>query len=198
MPSHFETMDVQNPCNWHAIKVHTRSEPVAAIALRNKGYEPFAPTIEERRRYSDRMATVQIPIFPGYVFCRFDARRKLPIISCPAVEYIVNFGGVPAIVPEHEIEGVRRLVERGARPETYLSIGQRVRVEYGALAGVEGILERRGKEHRLVVSVHLLQRSVSLEIDEALVRGIQPVTQKNPNGDYRPQTQDGEFSSLRR
>jgi transcription antitermination factor NusG len=149
---------------WYAVKVRTRSEPVAIVALRSRGYQPFAPTIGERRRYCDRMTVVQTPVFPGYLFCRLDARRKAPVLSCPAVEYIVSFDGAPAIVPDEEIETVRRALEAGARPRPYLAVGQRIRIEFGPLAGLEGILERVGKEHRLVASVHLLQRSVSVQI----------------------------------
>ena len=166
--------DVPSPgyLPWYALKVRTRSEPTAVTALRNRGFHPFAPTIAERRRYCDRMSVVQVPVFPGYVFCRLDWRRKVPVLSTPMVEYIVTFAGAPAIVPEEEIEAVRRVVEADGRPRPYLSVGQRIRIEYGALAGIEGMLEKIGKEHRLVVSVHLLQRSVSIEIDEDQ---IQPV-----------------------
>lgn len=146
---------------WYAIRVRTRSEPVAVAALRNKGYDPFAPTISERRRYSDRMTTVHTPAFPGYIFCRLDARKKVPVLSCPAIDYIVSFAGALAIVPDEEIDAVRRALEAGARPRQYLAVGQKIRIEYGSLAGVEGILERLGTQRRIVVSVHLLQRSVS-------------------------------------
>ena len=159
---------------WYAVKVRTRSEPIAVAALQNRGYDPFAPTIAERRRYCDRMAVVRAPVFPGYVFCRLDAQNKVPVISSPAVEYIVSFAGQPATVPDDEIEAVRRAVEAGGRPRSYLSVGQRIRIEYGSLAGLEGVLERNGKENRIVVSVHLLQRSVSVEIDEDQIRAIGP------------------------
>ena len=163
---------------WYALKVRARSEPLALAALRNRGYNPFAPTIPERRRYCDRMTVVQRPVFPGYVFCRLDAHKKVPVLTAPSVEYIVSFAGAPAIVPDDEIEAVRRTVEAGGRPRSYLSAGQRIRIEYGALAGVEGILERTGKEHRLVVSIHLLQRSVSVEIDEDQVQVIEQTPRK--------------------
>lgn len=163
---------------WYALKVRTRSEPLAVQVLRNRGYDLFAPTITERRRYCDRTAVVQTPIFPGYVFCRLDARRKVPVLSTPAVEYIVSVAGTPVIVPEEEVEAVRRAVEAGARARSYLGVGQRIRIAYGALAGLEGILQRTGNEHRLVVSVHLLQRSVSVEIDGDQVQLLEPVLRK--------------------
>jgi len=143
-------------------------------ALRDRGYDPFFPTTAERRRYSDRMAVVQTAVFPGYIFCHFDPRKKVTVLSCPAVEHIVSFGGVPAVVPEGEIEAVRRAVEAGGRPRRYLNVGQRVRIEFGSLAGLEGILERIGKQQRIVVSIHLLQRSVSVQIEQDQIRVLEP------------------------
>ena len=198
MLSYPGTQNIPQLFPWFAVKVHTRSEPTAVAALRNRGYEPFAPMVRERRRYSDRMTFVETPVFPGYVFCRFDPHQKVPILTCPAVEYIVSFAGVLTIVPDEEIDAVRRALVAGARPQPYLAIGQKVRVEYGALAGVEGILERHGKEHRLVVSVHLLQRSVSLEIDEDQVSALPSSNWKKPNGSYRTQMQNDKFSALGR
>jgi transcription antitermination factor NusG len=119
------------------------------------------------------MAVVRTPVFPGYVFCRLDVQKKVPVLSSPAVEYIVSFAGHAVAVPDEEIEAVRRAVEAGARPRSYLNVGQRVCIEYGSLAGLEGILLRNKRECRLVVSVHLLQRSVSVEIDEDHVRAVE-------------------------
>src|ERR1700694_2480614 len=55
--------------SWFALKVRTRSEAIAVMGLRNRGYEPFSPTYHERRQYSDRLKAVDLPLFPGYVFC---------------------------------------------------------------------------------------------------------------------------------
>ena len=105
---------------WYAIKVRTRSEPVAVAVLRNKGYDPFSPTIAERRRYSDRMTTVRTPAFPGYIFCRLDVRKKVTVLSCPAIDYIVGFAGALAIVPDEEIDAVR-CAPRSRRPPATIS-----------------------------------------------------------------------------
>lgn len=156
--------------NWYALKVRTRSEIVAITALHSRGYHPFCPMLKERRRYTDRLTVKDVPVFPGYVFCRFDAREKAPVLSSPAVEYIVSFGGALAVVPTEEIEAVGRVVEAGAKPAPYLKVGQRVRVACGPLAGIEGVLARTGNERHLFVSVHLLESSVRIEVPEFQLR----------------------------
>ncbi|MGI8958249.1 MAG: transcription termination/antitermination protein NusG [Bryobacteraceae bacterium] len=157
---------------WYALKVRTRSELLALEGLRNKGYEPFCPTYRERRRYSDRMKVVENVAFPGYLFCRFDLRKKIPVITSRAIEYIVGTHGTPEPIPEQQIASIRRVLGAGAHPVAYFRVGQRVRVEYGALAGVEGILARDASTGRLIISIDLLQRSVALQIDEHQVRPV--------------------------
>ncbi|MFL6353206.1 MAG: transcription termination/antitermination protein NusG [Bryobacteraceae bacterium] len=157
---------------WYALKVRTRSEFLAVQALRNKGYELFCPTYPERRRYSDRMKVIENVVFPGYLFCRFDPRNKIPIISSRAIEYIVGTRGTPEAIPDQQIASIRRALAAGARPAPYFRVGQRVRVEYGALAGVEGVLARDASTGRLIISIDLLERSVALHIDEHQVRPV--------------------------
>lgn len=158
--------------SWYALKVRTRSEDLAATVLRNRGYEPFAPMYNERRKYSDRIKAVQAPAFPGYIFCRFSPQEKGPVLSSPAVAYIVGLAGTATPIADSEIDAIRRGIDAGARPIAYPSIGQRVVVQYGSLAGVEGVLTRIGGENRLTLSVHLLQRSVSLTIDRDQVLAL--------------------------
>jgi len=157
---------------WYALKVRTRSEFLAAKALQYKGYEPFCPTYPERRRYSDRMKVVENVAFPGYLFCQFDPGKKIPIISSCAIEYIVGMRGTPVPIPDQQIADIRRALAAGARPSPYFRVGQRVRVEYGALVGVEGVLATDANTGRLIVSIDLLQRSVALHIDEHQVRAV--------------------------
>jgi len=157
---------------WFALKVRARSEPVAVSALRNRGYDPFCPTYSERRRYKDRMKIIENAVFPGYLFCRFDLRHKVSVISSHSVEYLVSVAGVPSEIPENDMRNIRRAVEAGARPMTYFKAGQRVRVEVGSLAGIEGLLLRCPSGDRLVISIDLLQRSVSLEISKDHVRAL--------------------------
>src|SRR5947207_3256516 len=94
--------------SWYALKVRTRSERVALNALRNRGYEPFCPIYAERRRYSDRMKLVENVAFPGYVFCRFNLQKKVPVVSSQAIEYIVGTRGVPVPIPDAQIDDIRR------------------------------------------------------------------------------------------
>jgi transcriptional antiterminator NusG len=162
---------------WYAVRVRSRSETSVAAYLRNQGLEAFLPTYEDTRRWSDRVRRVELPLFPGYLFCRFDPLVRLPILKAPGVIHVVGVGRQPVPVDDAEIAAVQMVVRSGLprQPWPYLHVGQRVRVESGALSGLEGVLLNLKGEHRVVVSVTLLQRSVSLEIDTSWAQPISPV-----------------------
>ncbi len=157
---------------WFALQVKPRREKVTSTILRNKGFEQFLPLYVSRRAWSDRTAKVEVPLFPGYVFCRFDPDRpRLAIVTTPGVVNVVGVGGRPAPIPEQELEVIQSIISSGsaAQPWPYLEVGKRVRIERGSLAGVEGILVDTKKQHRVVVSISLLQRSVAVEIEREWV-----------------------------
>jgi transcription antitermination factor NusG len=159
--------------SWYAVKVRARSEPLALAALQYHGLESYCPQALVRKRYCDRMKTVPEPIFPGYVFCRFDLSRKSKVLSGNAIEYIVTFGGCPAPIPANEIEAVQLAVAAGGRAATLPGSGERVRIIAGSLAGLEGILMREANRNQFIVSVALLQRGVSVMVDQSIVQAIQ-------------------------
>jgi transcription antitermination factor NusG len=157
---------------WFALQVRTRWESSTALFLSSKGYETFLPTYKNRKRWVGRVKEVEAPLFPGYVFCHFDAQNRLPILVTPGVVAVVGRGRVPIPVEDAEISAIQTVISSGlhAEPWPYLEIGQRIRVEEDALRGLEGILIDFKGRQRIVISVSLLRRSVSLEIDRSRVR----------------------------
>ena len=159
---------------WFALRTRSNFERVCALSLSQKGYETLLPAYWCRRRRRDRNVDVELPLFPGYLFCRFDYQRRLPILMSPGIVHIVGGSSAPEPVPEVEIATVRAIVESHLRTEPwpFLEIGQRVRIFGGPLAGVEGLLVDSKGRHRLVVSITLLQRSIAAEIDARWVRPV--------------------------
>ncbi len=159
------------PWPWFALRVWVRSEKIIAQMLHHKGYEEFLPLYLCRRRWSDRTKEVVEPLFPGYVFCRFDVQNRLPILVTPGVLQIVGIGKAPTPVDESEIAALQTIVSSGLRAEPwpFIKVGERVRIIRGVLEGMEGILNGFKRPSRLIVSVTLLQRSVAVEVDESWI-----------------------------
>ena len=159
---------------WYALHVRSRFEKFAQTQLNQKGYETFLPTSVSTRQWSDRVKSVSLPLFPSYLFCRFDLRSRLPILLTPGINAIVGIGKTPMAVDEMEISAIRRVMQSGltAAPWPYLKQGEMARVVEGSLQGLTGIVVRSKGCDRLVLSVNLLMRSLSVEIDR---RCLQPL-----------------------
>ncbi len=154
---------------WHAIRTRSRHEKLVHQQVTSRGVEAFLPLVDRRRRWQDRWKTVSFPLFPGYCFARFSHQDRLRIVTAVGVVQILGVNGHPTPVPDHEIEAVRQLVTSTLPfdPHPYLKEGMEVEVVRGPLAGVRGILVRKGARARLVVAINLIQQAASVELDAA-------------------------------
>ena len=157
--------------DWYALIVKLQHEKAVCRALGYKGLESFVPLSRTRRRWSDRVKEVELPLFSGYVFCRFYAPDRMPVLTTPGVNSIVSFAKIPAPIPEGEINAIKAMVESGLpiSPWPFLKQGQSVVIEDGPLRGLQGKLARSQSSWQVVVSVDLLQRSVAVTMDRDLL-----------------------------
>jgi len=159
-------------CPWHALSVKHQHELAVQSALEFKGFEALAPTYRAQRRWSDRVKEIDLPLFAGYVFCRFPFAERTQVIDAPGVARVVEFGGQPAEISEAEIAAIRIVMasKLGVRPWPFLKPGDRVRVERGPLRGLEGTLLREMRSSlQLVIGVEMLQRSLAVELEPDMV-----------------------------
>jgi len=167
-------MDIKTLPAWFALYTRHQHEKTVAQFLSGKGIAVFLPLYEAAHRWKDRVKHLSLPLFPNYVFVFAGFDRRGAILSTPGVYDFVRLGGLPVPVPEEEIGAVRRVVEQGlhAEPHPFLKYGDRVRVKSGPLEGVDGILIRKKSFYRLVLSVELLARSISVEVEAADVERV--------------------------
>ena len=160
--------------NWYAVHTRHQHEKIAARILEYKDFEVFLPLYQARRRWQDRIKEISVPLFPGYLFVREGQERWLQILTATGVSRIVTCGDRPAVIPHSEVEGVRRLVESSLKvePHPFLKTGDWVRVKYGPIAGVEGILLRKKNIARLILSVEMLGKAAAVEVDATNVERV--------------------------
>ena len=187
-----QTIDIgihEAPAWWVLYTRHQHEKTVAEM-LSTKGFEVFLPLYASVRRWKDRSKMLSLPLFPCYVFVRGGLDRRLQVVTTPGVHMILFHGEQVAIIPETEIQAVRRAVEGPFRvePHPFLKCGERVRVIRGSLEGVEGILIRKKNLYRLVLSVDMMAQSVAVEIDAT---DVEAATARDFAGIF-PSKQSGE------
>jgi transcription termination/antitermination protein NusG len=149
---------------WFAVYVKNRHEKNVALSLRGKGYESFLPTYVKLDRDYKKY---DLPLFPGYVFCRFEVQNTLPVVSIPGVFSIVANGPKPSAICETEIDAIKRMLasQLVVQPWPYIAAGQQISMKSGPLRGLEGVVIDETHHQWLVLSLHLLQRSVAVKVD---------------------------------
>lgn len=160
--------------SWFAVQVAPRHEKKVASILSYKGYEQFVPTYESRRIWTDRSKMIELPLFPGYVFCKITHKAVTGlVIATPGVVRVVGFSGRPYPIPDHEIDAIRKFSSfPHVSPVPYLKVGQKVRINSGPLSGITGILAQIKNRHRVVVSVDLIMKSIAVDVDVADVHAV--------------------------
>ena len=163
--------------NWYALQVHARKEQLVASQLENRSLECFLPTYKSLRKWSDRTKELQQALFPGYVFCRFNYENRQPVVMTNGVKQVVGNGKAAIPIADAEIEALQLAVRSGvpSQPWPYLRAGEHVQINYGHLAGLQGFLVNFKGNHRVVLSVTLLQRSLALEVE---LEWLTPVSQE--------------------
>lgn len=168
---------------WLALYTRYRHEKTVAEQISERGLETFLPLHKTAHRWKDRVKKLFLPLFPNYVFVLTTPAQRGAVLSTPGVYDFVRLSGVPAQIPNEEIEAIRQVVERGldAEPHPFLKTGDRVRVKAGPLEGLEGILVRKKNFYRLVLSVELLVKSISVEVE---VTDVERMTGRNCAEDF--------------
>jgi transcription antitermination factor NusG len=154
--------------SWFAIQTWPQYEKKVATEFQRKDVEVFLPLLSSKRKWSDRYTTVQMPLFPNYVFVRIDEslNARIGVLRTNGVTGFVGVRGKGVSIPEAQIESVRLLVASGVpfQHHPLLAIGKRVRIRGGSLDGIEGTLLAKNDDLSLLVSIQLIQRSLAIRV----------------------------------
>ncbi len=154
---------------WYAAYTRARHEKRVADQLAQRTVQTFLPLYSSVRRWKDRRITLQLPLFPSYLFVRLALCDRLRVLQVPGVVRLVGFNGMPAALPPLEVEALQKALAQRvqAEPHPYLTAGGQVTIRSGPLQGLSGVLVRRKGAFRLVVSIHLISRSILVDADLA-------------------------------
>lgn len=154
---------------WYVAQTCARHEKRVAEHFSSRGIKHFLPLYETVSRWKDRRVHLQLPLFAGYVFVRTPLSERLRVLQVPSVARLIGFGGMPVPVPDEELDAIQNGLTSQVQlePHPFLTVGRRVRIKSGPLAGLTGILLRKKGGYRFILSVSLIQRSVVADVDIA-------------------------------
>jgi transcription antitermination factor NusG len=153
---------------WFAVYTTPRHEKRVDQHLSLREIEHYLPLYRTQRKWSDgSRVTLELPLFPGYIFVRIDRKQRVRVLEVPGVvAVVVGTGGEPADLPETDIDALRSgLPLRHVEPHPLLNVGQRARIRSGAFAGMEGIVVRKKNSFRVVLTLDTIMQSFAVEVD---------------------------------
>jgi transcription antitermination factor NusG len=158
---------------WFVLFVRTNQEKTTASRLDHLQIKHFLPRFRSLRQWKDRRVTLDVPLFPGYVFVHLPHAERMRVLTLPNVLYFVGSGSSPAVLSDEEVAWIGRGLQSGnAVPHECMNEGQRVVITAGALAGLKGILVRKVNNTRVVVSLDSIGRAFAVEVDLESVRAL--------------------------
>jgi len=159
---------------WFAVYTAPRHEKRLGEHFDVRQIEYFLPLYRTLRRWKDgSRVTLELPLFPNYIFVRICRSQRLRVLEVPGVLSIAGRGREPAALPDGEIEALRQgMVLSKIEPHPYLVVGERVRIKAGPLMGMEGVLIRKKNSFRVVLTVSMIMQSLAVELD---IDDLEPV-----------------------
>ena len=160
--------------SWYAIYTRPRHEKKVHAKLTEKEIETFLPMITRKRQWKDRKKNVEMPLFSSYLFVDFEYKYRFDVLETDGVVKIVNFNGVPAVVPDWQIESLKQMLAfpKTLQLETYIRPGELVEVTEGPMQGMRGTVVNRKNSNRLVLTIEGIMQSVSVEVDEFSLKKV--------------------------
>jgi transcription antitermination factor NusG len=159
---------------WYALSTRSRHEKYVRDQLAGYGIEPLLPLVRRINQWRDRKKKVDTPLFPGYCFARFPWDKRLSVLKASGVVRIIGESGKPEPIPDTEIDAIRTLMRHSLPYDShpYLQEGTRVRIVRGPLEGMEGIFAKEENQHRVVISVNLIQQAAAIEVSLADIAAV--------------------------
>ena len=165
-------IDLENS-KWYALFVRSNQEKRVADCLHSLMVEHFLPCYASRRQWKDRRVTLEMPLFPGYIFVRLPLRERMKVLTIRQAVSLVGTKNSPSEISDSEIAGIRAGIEHGqAKPHEYLEVGQRILITDGVMCGMEGILLTLRSRARVVISLQSIGRAFVVEVSASCVRPL--------------------------
>jgi len=160
--------------SWYALYTRPRHEKKAAELLSEKDFEVYLPLIKKVRQWKNQKKKVDMPLFNSYIFVNFEYNQRFNVLKTHGIVKIINFSGEPAVIPDWQIDSLKRMLDfpETVRLEKYISPGEIVEIVAGPMRGLKGMVNLKKDSKRLILSIDGVFQSISVEIDEEYVERV--------------------------
>lgn len=165
---------------WYACYTRARHEKRAFLGMLERGIEGFLPLLPRVSQWKDRRKLVEWPLFPSYVFSRLGPTELYSVLTVPGVAGLVKHNDRPAVIPDGELENVRRFAQAlaggdvQAEHRPFFAEGEWVEVTDGPLQGVRGVVVERRTRTRVLVGLRAIGQGMEVDVNVQLLRPIEP------------------------
>ena len=159
---------------WIAVRSKPRAEKVALEQLEKKGIQAYLPLVRQKRKWSDRMQWVELPLLPGYLFAKIELKNSIFVLQTHGVSTVVKFGGTVGVVQESVVKSIRLALEGGYElvPTEYFTNGDEVEVIEGPMKGMKGIVSEIKGEEKLIIKIDALQQAIAVHIETKFLQSV--------------------------
>lgn len=159
---------------WYAVYTRPRFEKKVDLELKRRGFDSYLPLHTVVKQWSDRKKKVEEPLFRSYVFVHVSPKERVDSMEITGIVRMIGFGGKPSVIPDDQIDAIRRFLEGGYKIESYdyLSSGDPVEITHGPLMGIKGILAEKRNVSRFVIRIDAIGQSIAIEVDPGALKKL--------------------------
>ncbi|MCK9559053.1 MAG: UpxY family transcription antiterminator [Candidatus Marinimicrobia bacterium] len=170
----------KNGRHWYAVYTKPRHEKKVDELLREQKIECYLPLVSQEHHWTQRKKEVEVPLIRGYVFVRIQLEQMLYVLQTYGVVRFVMFSKELAVVPDFQIEALKRFLEGGftLAPINYMQIGQLVEVIDGPLKGVIGKIQNINNQDKFVLALDAVQAAYTIQVDPLILAPLPPEKKK--------------------
>jgi len=140
---------------WYAVYTAPRAEKKVSERFLQEGIEHYLPLQKVKRKWSDRIKVVEVPVVNGYIFVHIGTTQFIKVTHVYGALSFVREGGQPSPIPDKQLETLRFMVENADDEVEYIQEsfdrGESIMITKGPLAGMMGeLVEMKGK-HKVLI-----------------------------------------------
>jgi len=169
-------MTSKNNTNWYVLTTRSRHEKKSEQFLKNRGFEVFLPLQKVMRKWIDRKKMVEVPLFSGYLFIRYDESKRFDVLNTPGIVRFLRYNNMDATISDSQVEAIKmalnEIPDKIDVIDQHFSEGEEIRIKSGPFKGFYGKIIHYNNNRKIMISIDSIGKSILIEIGKTSVEKI--------------------------